>query len=211
MPDASYARDSIMLENKIFPLLSSTKKFFVLKTGNAWSSIKSAGSAIYANRLYLDMYKKCYPNRLAKNGEGLPQIIGDVFIHPSANVDPTAVLGPNVSIGFGVNVGPGVRVRESIILGNSVLQNHCCVLYTIVGWNSIVGSWARIEGTPSDPDPNKAYAKIEHQSLFTKGKLNPSITIIGSNVNVPAEILVRNSIILPHKELGQSYKNEIIL
>lgn len=116
-----------------------------------------------------------------------------------------------MSIGFGVNIGPGVRVRESIVLGNTVLQNHSCVLHSIVGWNSVIGSWVRIEGTPSDPDPNKPYAKIDHQSLFNKGKLNPSITIIGSNVSIPSELLVRNSIILPHKELNHSYKNEIIL
>ncbi len=142
-----------------------------------------------------------------------------------------------MSIGFGVTVGPGVRVRESIILGNTVLQNHSCILHSIVGWNSVIGSWVRIEGTPSDPDPNKAYAKIEHQNLFSRGKLNPSITIIGllflvvcsifnfnndlmqsfffsfkgSNVTIPSELLVKDSIILPHKELNQSYKNEIIL
>ena len=40
-----------------------------------------------------------------------------------------------------MTVGPGVRVRESIILGNTVLQNHSCVLYSIIGWNSVVGSW----------------------------------------------------------------------
>ena len=126
------------------------------------------------------LYRKNHPSRLAKNGPGQPRIIGDVFIHPSAVVDPTAELGPNVSIGFGVNIGPGVRIRESIILGNAIVQNHSCILYSIVGWNSTIGSWVRIEGTPSDPDPNKPYAKIDHQSLFTKGKLNPSITIIGN-------------------------------
>ena len=60
-------------------------------------------------------------------------------------------LGPNVSIGFGVTIGAGVRVRESIILGNSVVQNHSCILYSIIGWNSTIGPWVRIEGTPSDP------------------------------------------------------------
>lgn len=211
VPDVNYARDTVNLENQLFPALCSTKKFYVYKTENMWSSIKSAGSAIYANRLYLELYKKTHPNRLAKNGDGLPKIIGNVFIHQSATVDPTAELGPNVSIGFGVTVGPGVRIRDSIILENTVLQNHSCILYSIVGWNSVIGSWVRVEGTPSDPDPNKPYAKIDHQGLFTKGKLNPSITIIGSNVTVPSECLVRNSIILPHKELNHSYKNEIIL
>jgi mannose-1-phosphate guanylyltransferase len=205
-------RDLVNLETTLFPLLASTKKFYAFKTERAWSSIKSAGSAIYANRLYLELYKRNNPSRLAQNGaQNGPRILGDVFIHPSATVDPSATLGPNVSIGFGVTVGPGVRVRESIILGNTILQSHSCILYSIIGWNSVVGAWARVEGTPSDPDPNKAFAKIEHQSLFTSGKLNPSITIIGSNVTVPREIIVRNSIILPHKELQHSYKNEIFL
>lgn len=205
------ARDAINLEINIFPALSAARKLFVFKSNNLWSQIKTAGSAIYANRVYLELYKKNHPNRLAKNGPGMPKIIGDVFIHPSATVDSSAVLGPNVSIGFGVTVGPGVRVRESIILGNTVVQNHSCILYSIIGWNSTIGKWVRIEGTPTDPDPNKAYAKIDHQSLFNRGKLNPSITIIGSNVTIPNEIVVRNSIILPHKELNHSHKNEIIL
>ena len=93
--------------------------------------------------------------------------------------------GKGAGVGEGEREGagekPGVRVRESIILGNSVLQNHSCILHSIVGWNSVIGSGVRIEGTPSDPDPNKAYAKIEHQNLFSRGKLNPSITIIGWN------------------------------
>lgn len=209
--DISYTRDMINFETRLFPILASTKNFYVHKTNNSWSSIKSAGSAIYANRILLRLNKKTHPQRLAFNAEGSPKIIGDVFIHPSATVDSTAVLGPNVSIGFGVTVGPGVRVRESIILGNTILQNHSCILYSIVGWNSLIGSWVRIEGTPQDPNPNTPYAKIDHQSLFTHGKLNPSITIIGSNVTVPSEVIVRNSIILPHKELNHSYKGEIIL
>ena len=31
------------------------------------------------------------------------------------------------------------------------------MLYTIVGWDSIVGEWSRVEGHPSDPDPNDPY------------------------------------------------------
>lgn len=47
--------------------------------------------------------------------------------------------------------------------------------------------------------------------MFTSGHLNPSITIIGSSVQVPNEILIRNSIILPNKELYHSQKDKIIL
>lgn len=112
-------------------------------------------------------------------------------------------LGPNVSIGPGVNVGAGVRIRESIILDNAIINDHTLVLHSIskdaynfkkemvftfvffinkflVGRESTIGNWARVEGTPSDPDPNKPFAKMENPPLFNvEGKLNPSITILG--------------------------------
>jgi len=85
-----------------------------------------------------------------------------------------------VSIGKNVVVGPGVRIRESIILGDSVIQDHSLVLYTIVGWNSFIGKWSRVEGTPCDPNPNKPFAKMDNVPLFNdEGQLNPSITILG--------------------------------
>lgn len=81
-----------------------------------------------------------------------------------------------------------------------------------VGRGSKIGCWARVEGTPKDPDPNKPFAKMENSSLFNiDGKLNPSISILGCFVTVPSEKILLNSIVLPHKELTRSYKNEIIL
>lgn len=59
-------------------------------------------------------------------------------------------------------------------------QDHTCVLNTIVGWDSTIGRWARVEGTPSDPNPNDPYAKIDSETLFRDGRLTPSITILGT-------------------------------
>uniref|UniRef100_A0A8C1GLH9 GDP-mannose pyrophosphorylase Ab n=1 Tax=Cyprinus carpio TaxID=7962 RepID=A0A8C1GLH9_CYPCA len=201
----------IRLEQDIFTTLAGQKKLLVYKTQHFWSQIKSAGSAIYASRLYLKQYHQTHPERLATNRDGTPKIIGDVYIHPTANIDPSAVLGPNVSIGKGVTIGGGVRVRESIILHGAVLQDHCCVLNSIVGWDSTVGKWARVEGTPSDPNPNDPYAKIDSETLFRDGGLTPSITILGCNVSIPSEVIIRNSIVLPHKDLNRSFQNQIIL
>lgn len=89
-------------------------------------------------------------------------------------------LGPNVSIGPNAIIARGVRIRESIILANAHIQAHSIVLHSIVGKSSYVGEWARIEGTPCDPNPDKPFAKMENLPLFnTNGKLNPSITILG--------------------------------
>jgi len=52
-----------------------------------------------------------------------------------------------------------------------------------VGWNSTVGQWTRIEGTPNDPNPNKPFAKVDIPDLFNAdGRLNPSITVLGESV-----------------------------
>ncbi|KAI9531368.1 hypothetical protein NQZ68_042058, partial [Dissostichus eleginoides] len=176
--------EAIRLEQDIFTALAGQGKLYVYKTLSFWSQIKSAGSAIYAS---------------------------NVYIHPTANIDPTAMLGPNVSIGTGVTIGAGVRVRESIILHGATLQDHCCVLNSIVGWDSTIGKWARVEGTPSDPNPNDPFAKIDSETLFREGKLTPSITILGCNVTIPSEVIILNSIVLPHKDLNRSFKNQIIL
>lgn len=61
----------------------------------------------------------------------------------------------------------------------AVCQEHTCVLHSIVGWGSTVGRWARVEGTPNDPNPNDPRAHMDSESLFKDGKLLPAITILG--------------------------------
>jgi mannose-1-phosphate guanylyltransferase len=175
------ARDSISLEQDVIAPLAGTGKVYVYKTERFWSQIKTAGSAIYANRLYLSLFRRNCPERLATNTEGQPTIIGDVRIHPTAEVNPTATLGPNVYVGPGVCIGAGARVKESILLDSAELMDHCCVLHSIVGWHSIVGQWARVEGFPCDPNPNDPLARVNSDSVFNEeGRLNPSITILGT-------------------------------
>uniref|UniRef100_A0A8C8XIG6 GDP-mannose pyrophosphorylase A n=1 Tax=Panthera leo TaxID=9689 RepID=A0A8C8XIG6_PANLE len=256
---------TIRLEQDVFSALAGQGQIYVHLTDGIWSQIKSAGSALYASRLYLGQYQLTHPERLAKHTPGGPRIrgtrpappnfcpppqppvpseplptsdsevktqslpslnqiwfrvfaprsslllLGNVYIHPTAKVAPSAVLGPNVSIGEGVTVGEGVRLRESIVLHGATLQEHTCVLHTIVGWGSTVGRWARVEGTPNDPNPNDPRAHMDSESLFKDGKLLPAITILGCRVRIPAEVLILNSIVLPHKELSRSFTNQIIL
>ncbi|XP_070125425.1 mannose-1-phosphate guanylyltransferase regulatory subunit alpha isoform X3 [Equus przewalskii] len=202
---------TIRLEQDVFSALAGQGQIYVYLTEGIWSQIKSAGSALYASRLYLGQYQLTHPERLAKHTPGGPRIRGNVYIHPTAKVAPSAVLGPNVSIGEGVTVGEGVRLRESIVLHGATLQEHTCVLHSIVGWGSTVGRWARVEGTPNDPNPNDPRAHMDSESLFKDGKLLPAITILGCRVRIPAEVLILNSIVLPHKELSRSFTNQIIL
>ncbi|CAG9857755.1 unnamed protein product [Phyllotreta striolata] len=204
----------IQLEQEILAPLAGTGQIFVLPVVNWWSQIKSAGSAIYANRHYLQLYKTKFPERLARSkGQGETcTIYPDVHVDPTAVIHPSAVLGPNVSVGPGATVGAGTRLKESIVLRDASIDDRSLVMHSIIGRGSHVGRWTRVEGTPSDPDPNKPFTKMENPPLFNKdGRLNPSITIVGCSVSVPSETILLNSIVLPNKELSRSIKNEIIL
>ena len=104
------------------------------------------------------------------------------------------------------------RIKESIVLNNSEIGDNSLVLYAVIGTNSKVGKWSRVEGTPNDPNPNKPFAKTDNNPLFNQeGKLNPSITIVGCHVAIPPEIVLLNSVVLPNKQLSHSIKNEIVL
>ncbi|CAI5438627.1 unnamed protein product [Caenorhabditis angaria] len=201
--------DGIWLETDILPELAASGNLYALHTTRWWSQTKTAAAVLYANRHYLRLYKKRYAARLCKNGA---QIIGDVFIDPSAKVDPTAKIGPNVSIGPNAIIGKGVRIKESIILAEANIEENACVLQCVIGWRSVVGPWARIEGIPHEPNPNVPFAKMENKPLFlADGRLTPSLTILGSDVSVAAETIILNCVVLPYKELTCSYKNQIIL
>ena len=84
-------------------------------------------SALPAQAHYLSQFAKnpsptlklAPPTGASSSG---PEIVGAVFIDPSAQVDPSAKIGPNVSIGKNVVVGKGVRVADSIVLEGTVLE-----------------------------------------------------------------------------------------
>ena len=86
--------DSISLEKDVLGSLIESKRVFVFQqTENFWwTSIKTPGSAIYANRNYLTLYRKLHPELLAISKPEGPKIIGDVYIHPSATIDSSATV-----------------------------------------------------------------------------------------------------------------------
>lgn len=87
----------IQLEQEILAPLAGTGTVYAMQVTKWWSQVKTAGSAIYANRHYLQLYYQKHPERLIHHfGSGEPnafcKIIPDVHIHPSANIHPTAVV-----------------------------------------------------------------------------------------------------------------------
>jgi mannose-1-phosphate guanylyltransferase len=181
----------IRLEQDILGDLADSRQFFVLETKDFWRQIKTAGSAVPANALYLT---KAFQNQSPELAKPSATILPPVFIHPTANVDPTAKLGPNVSIGARAVIGPGVRIKEAIVLEDAEIKHDACILYSIVGWGSKVGAWARVEGTPTPV--------TSHTTTIVKGGVKvQSVTILGKECAVADEVRVQNCVCLPYKEL----------
>jgi len=164
-----------MLEREVLgPLArkSTTPALFTYETRDFWRQIKSASATVSANRLYLDNYGKSEPNLLTSDGSG-PKIIAPVFIHPSAKVDPSAVLGPNVTIDANCVIGEGVRIKESVILPGVRIKDNACIIDSIIGWNSTIGTWSRVEGSP-------VASNFEDEFITLNGVKKPSVTILGN-------------------------------
>ncbi|KAI9225733.1 MAG: mannose-1-phosphate guanyltransferase [Piptocephalis tieghemiana] len=199
----SGAADILRLEQDILWPLAGDKRIFAFETTDPWRQIKTAGSSVPANALYLQLYAKTSQDLLSPPGnEGGPEIVGPVIIHPTAMVDPSAKIGPNVTIGAGVIIGRGVRVRESIILDNVEIRSNACILYCVIGWDSRVGRWCRVEGTPAPAYDTK---------ITDNGVKVESSSILGNQVTIADETIIRNCIVLPNKELKASFKNEILM
>lgn len=189
--DDSNQTEVLRLEQDILSDLADSNRFFVHETKDFWRQIKTAGSAVPANALYL---QKAFQAQSEELTAPSATIVPPVYIHSSASVDPTAKLGPNVSIGPRVVVGAGARVKDSIVLEDAEIRHDACVMHAIIGWSSRVGAWARVEGTPIPMGSHST-------SIIKNGVKVQSITILGKECGVGDEVRVQNCVCLPYKEL----------
>ena len=97
--------------------------------------------------MYLKFYSEIEPESFPRPpGLSDSQLEGLNWIDASVEIHPTAKIGPNVMISPHCKIGEGVRLKNCILLPDVVIQPHACVMHSIIGWTSVIGSWARIEG-----------------------------------------------------------------
>ena len=139
----------IELKDILLPLCDSQKAyvFHLDKEKHFWQKVYKTKQFIISQSQYLSYYSKYESDVLTLPKTIKPeQIIGEVCIHPTAQIHQDAVIGPNVTIGKYALVGAGSRIKNSIVLEDVVIQDHVVIINSIIGWSTLVGSWARIEG-----------------------------------------------------------------
>jgi len=160
------------IEREIFPEMAAEGQLYAQVLDGFWMDIGQPKDFLIGTTLYLDSLKKKESKDLAEG----PNIIGNVLIDPTATVDKTALIGPDVTIGPGAIIGEGVRLQRTCVFNSVNIKAHSWISDTIVGWQSVVGKWVRIEG----------------------------VTVLAEDVNVKDELFINGCLILPHKGVTSS-------
>jgi mannose-1-phosphate guanylyltransferase len=160
------------IEQETFPAIVRDGKLHSFDLEGFWMDVGQPKDFLTGTCLYLSSLTKKGSKELTPASQ--PYVHGgNVLIDPSAKIGKNCKIGPNVTIGPDVVVGDGVRLQRCVLLSGSKVKDHAWVKSTIVGWNSTIGRWARLE----------------------------NVSVLGDDVTIGDEIYVNGGSILPHKSI----------
>lgn len=160
------------IEQETFPAIVKDGQLHSFDLEGYWMDVGQPKDFLSGTCLYLSSLTKKGSKLLSSPSE--PYVHGgNVLIDPSAKIGKNCRIGPNVTIGPDAVIGDGVRLQRCVILAGSKVKDHAWIKSTIVGWNSTVGKWARLE----------------------------NVTVLGDDVTIGDEIYVNGGSILPHKSI----------
>lgn len=160
------------IEQETFPAMVRDAQLHSFDLEGFWMDVGQPKDFIAGTCLYLSSLAKRNSKLLTPTSEPFVHG-GNVLIDPTAKIGANCRIGPNVTIGPNVVVGDGVRLQRCVLLRDSKVKDHAWIKSTIVGWNSTVGRWARLE----------------------------NVTVLGDDVTIGDEIYVNGGSILPHKSI----------
>lgn len=163
------------IEQETFPAICADGQLHSFDLEGFWMDVGQPKDFLTGTCLYLASLTKRKSKLLTSNTESFVHG-GNVLVDPSAKIGKNCKIGPNVTIGPDVVVGDGVRLQRCVLLQNSKVKDHAWIKSTIVGWNSTVGKWARLE----------------------------NVTVLGDDVTIGDEVYVNGGSVLPHKTIKQN-------
>jgi hypothetical protein len=169
------------IEKETFPEMCAEGELHSFDLEGFWMDVGQPKDFLTGTCLYLSSLAKKGSKQLVPHSS--PYVHGgNVLVHPSAKIGRDCRIGPNVTIGPDVVIGDGVRLQRCVILRGSKVKDHAWVKSAIVGWNSTVGRWARLE----------------------------NVTVLGDDVTIADEIYVNGGSVLPHKEIKANVDCEFL-
>ncbi|KAB8336992.1 hypothetical protein FH972_021296 [Carpinus fangiana] len=168
------------IEQETFPAIVKDGQLHSFDLEGFWMDVGQPKDFLAGTCLYLSSLAKHNSKLLTDPTKESFVHGGNVMIDPTAKVGKNCKIGPNVTIGPGVTIGDGVRLQRCVLLANCKVKEHAWIKSTIVGWNSTVGRWARLE----------------------------NVTVLGDDVTIGDEIYVNGGSVLPHKSIKANVEGE---
>lgn len=170
------------IEQETFPAICKDGQLHSFDLEGFWMDVGQPKDFLAGTCLYLSSLAKKGSKQLVPSSE--PYVYGgNVMVDPSAKIGHNCRIGPNVTIGPNVVIGDGVRLQRCVLLTGSKVKDHAWVKSAIVGWNSTVGRWARLE----------------------------NVTVLGDDVSIGDEIYVNGGSVLPHKSIKVNVDSKSLL
>lgn len=163
------------IEQETFPAICKDGQLHSFDLEGFWMDVGQPKDFLSGTCLYLSSLTKKGSKKLTSPNNSYVYG-GNVLVDPSAKIGKNCRIGPNVTIGPNVVIGDGVRLQRSVLLAGCKVKDHAWVKSTIVGWNSSIGKWARLE----------------------------NVSVLGDDVTIGDEIYVNGGSILPHKSIKQN-------
>ncbi|KAJ9597225.1 hypothetical protein L9F63_011899 [Diploptera punctata] len=160
------------IEKEVFPDMAKEGQLYAMELQGFWMDVGQPRDFLTGMCLYLTSLRQNNPTALHSG----PGIVGNVLVDPTAKIGEGCRIGPNVTVGPGVVIEDGVCVKRSTILRGATVRSHSWLDGCIIGWNSVVGQWVRMENT----------------------------TVLGEDVIVKDEIYINGGQVLPHKSIAAS-------
>jgi len=170
------------IETDVFPKMATYGQLYAMELQGFWMDVGQPKDYLSGMCKYLTaLQDKNHPNHddLTK-GKG---IIDPVMIHPSATIGRDCLIGPFVTIGPNVTIEDGVRLKRTTVFEGVRIQNSTWIDSTIIGWESRIGRWVRMEG----------------------------VTVLGKDVRIADELYGNGGMILDHKAINVTIPKPAII
>ncbi|KAI9682693.1 MAG: mannose-1-phosphate guanyltransferase [Trizodia sp. TS-e1964] len=170
------------IEQETFPAICADGQLHSFDLEGFWMDVGQPKDFLAGTCLYLTSLAQKESKKLLPLSE--PFVFGgNVLMDSTAKIGKNCRIGPNVTIGPNVIIGDGVRLQRCVLLANCKVKDHAWVKSSIVGWNSSIGKWARLE----------------------------NVSVLGDDVTIADEIYVNGGSILPHKSIKANIDEPAII
>ncbi|GAX79927.1 hypothetical protein CEUSTIGMA_g7367.t1 [Chlamydomonas eustigma] len=167
------------IEREVFPHVAADSRLYSFTLQGYWMDVGQPKDYLKGLMLHLD--SMCISKRhLLASG---PSFVKNVLVDETATIGQGCLIGPDVSIGAGCVIEDGVRLSNCVIMKGVHIKKHSKIDMCIVGWQSKIGAWSRLE----------------------------NYCVFGEDVQCKDELYFNGAIVLPHKEIKDSVPTPAII